>query len=279
MEFKLKGKKKGGVRKEVTELFSETANEEENSKELDDAKAAELEKLGADQADRGDFTAALLSFQQCLHLQPTNYKVLEMQAQIYLETDHVMLALKAAETALHHQPNWKDGMHTLARCQREIGEVYLSLETYDKVIQLYSQEKPNHHNTDKTCDSNNESTNLSSTDDPCTPPEILAERQEVAVLVEQLEEKKKVQLVALADSSASSDPSASSTSTRSEAEMEVRRCIYHLCHRGHALPIPRPCHHNSSSVTSEHSQASAVCSSHGNDSSRVEDLGSVSELG
>lgn len=206
MQFSLKGKNKeglkGAVASSVPIVFREAEDEYAEAVNSSEGECERLEILGVSQAEQGDYRSAIKSFKQCLSIRSNNFKVLEMIAQIYLETDQVLLALQSAEAAVECQPEWMDGLHTLARCQREIGEVLLSKNTYEKLLAMESTQ------------------------------ELLEEFAEVSALVERLENKKDEQLNLLQDA-------------QNESEQEVRRCMYHLCHRAQT-DIPRTLSDNTS---------------------------------
>lgn len=174
MQFSLKSNSKPQQTMKVTNsrnIPSVFLEAEAAIDELDSNLACEeIQALGIRQAEQGDFVSALQSFQRCLHLQPQNFKVLEMSAQLFLETDQVLHALQSAEAAVQIQPEWKEGLHTLARCQREIGELLLAKQTYEKLIKMDPQSL-----------------------------EFQDEFGEVNVLVSQLEEKRQLQLQKLKD--------------------------------------------------------------------------------
>eukprot|EP01040_Poterioochromonas_malhamensis_P020121 gene20121-23958_t len=110
--------------------------EDEQSNVLESTRLADV---GVMNAEAGNYDAAITSFRQALFLQPKNFKVLEMLAQVYLETDQLLLALQAAEAAVQENERWKEGLQTLARCQREVGEVHLAQESFEKALRLDSE--------------------------------------------------------------------------------------------------------------------------------------------
>jgi tetratricopeptide (TPR) repeat protein len=139
--------------------------EDEQSNVLESTRLADV---GVMNAEAGNYDAAITSFRQALFLQPKNFKVLEMLAQVYLETDQLLLALQAAEAAVQENERWKEGLQTLARCQREVGEVHLAQESFEKALRL----------------------------DP-ESDELREELLEAQALVSELEEKKKRQMAEL----------------------------------------------------------------------------------
>jgi tetratricopeptide (TPR) repeat protein len=160
---------------EVKIFFDENESDDEDQlyNELKSLKLSEeFQEKGAQAAELGEYQSALAYFQKSVYISQNNFKALEMQAQVYLEVDEVFLALKSAEAAVSINPNWSIGLHTLARCQREMGEVSFSFESYKLASQL---------------DPENE--------------EIKTEIAEIEILVQQLEEKKKELLAKLVASS------------------------------------------------------------------------------
>lgn len=98
---------------------------------------------GTDFAEQGQYEEALSMWQKAVHVSPQLYKVHEMKAQVYLMLEQSLLALQAAEYAVQLVSDWIPGVHTLARCQREVGELYLSEASFQRVLALNnSQENP-----------------------------------------------------------------------------------------------------------------------------------------
>jgi hypothetical protein len=65
----------------------------------------------------------------------------EMRAQCLLELDDPLLAAKEAHIAVDMSPNCALFYWTLGRCQREVGDVKLSLISYDTALELDSSSK------------------------------------------------------------------------------------------------------------------------------------------
>ena len=79
---------------------------------------------------------ALKYFQEGLLFSPQDHLLLELSAQAFLALDRPMQAVKAAEEVVHLVPNWSDGYLTLARAQRELGEVVVAEQTYQLVVEM-----------------------------------------------------------------------------------------------------------------------------------------------
>jgi tetratricopeptide (TPR) repeat protein len=88
-------------------------------------------------AENQDYSQALNYFERILYFQPANYQVHEYKAQIYLELGMFLMALKSIETSIQCNSSWYISFLTLARCQREMGELELSLDNYHKSKDLY----------------------------------------------------------------------------------------------------------------------------------------------
>lgn len=116
-------------------------------------------------AEAGKFQEALTIWQNAIGIAPADHRLHELKAQGYLAMDLVEQALQEAELAVALAPDWVDGLQCLARCQREIGEVTISLQSYKSAHALSPEDE-----------------------------EIKAEMAEVAVLVEQLEVRRQAHL-------------------------------------------------------------------------------------
>jgi tetratricopeptide (TPR) repeat protein len=90
----------------------------------------EIEKLteeGCSFAETGNFGTALKIWNT---IKPCSFIIHEMKAQAYLNIDSLISAAKEAAMAIELNPSWSCGYHTLARVQREMGELDLSIENY-----------------------------------------------------------------------------------------------------------------------------------------------------
>ena len=92
--------------------------------------AGHFKSLGCELAERGgddDMRQALLHFESGLKLDPTNHLLWELKSQVFLYFDKLLPAIEAAEEAVRLAPSWAEGFVTLARAQREFGEIELAL--------------------------------------------------------------------------------------------------------------------------------------------------------
>ena len=92
------------------------------------AEAARAE--GCALAERGSFNEALNCWARALQHHSSDHVLHELCAQAYLEVDMEWQAVKSAERAYTLAPTWAEGVVTLARCRREVGEVRGSAEMY-----------------------------------------------------------------------------------------------------------------------------------------------------
>jgi tetratricopeptide (TPR) repeat protein len=87
-------------------------------------------------AEAGRMSDALRCFQEGLRCVPTDHLLLELSAQAYLALDRPLEACKAADAAAKLAPAWADGQLTLARAQRELGEVEAAVASYRVAVSL-----------------------------------------------------------------------------------------------------------------------------------------------
>jgi tetratricopeptide (TPR) repeat protein len=99
-------------------------------------RATQCREQGCELAEAGRMPEALKCFQEGLLFSPQDHLLLELSAQAFLTLDRPMQAVKAAEEAVHLVPDWSDGYLTLARAQRELGEVTVAEQTYRRVIAM-----------------------------------------------------------------------------------------------------------------------------------------------
>lgn len=91
--------------------------------------ADDHKSLGCELAEKGDddsLRQALAHFEKGLLLAPGNHLLLDLKSQVLLHFDKFLLAIKAAEEVVKLAPTWSEGYVTLARAQREFGELELS---------------------------------------------------------------------------------------------------------------------------------------------------------
>ena len=172
----------------------------------------ELKDKGCNFAEKGEFKQALREWNNVIsksNLEDINNidverkfimsTLFELKAQVYLELDFNLKAVKEAKLAIELSPNWATAHMTLARCHREMGEVNLSMESYQNTKKII---KENHNHP---LDSDIE--------------EVLnKEMNELQVVINELEKKQQLYKKILEDSS-------------TPAELEANKCIYHLSSR------------------------------------------------
>ena len=183
-----------GENNTTTDYMDAVFTEELEDQDLQE-KAEQWSKEGSDLAEQGQLEQALSLWQKTLLICPSHYKVHEMKAQVYLLLEDALLALQSAEIAVKLAPDWIIGLHTLARCQREVGEFYLAVETYERIIELDKEQT--------------------------VSEEATVELEEVRTLVRQLEERQAVWQQKLQCAGTAED-------------QEVFRCKYHLALRAKA---------------------------------------------
>ena len=103
--------------------------------------AASCKEAGCKLAESGRMSEAVTKWQEGLLFSPRDHVLHELTAQGFLILDRNLPALRSAERAVELCPLWTEGLLTLARAQRELGELEASLETYQKVIELDSAHK------------------------------------------------------------------------------------------------------------------------------------------
>lgn len=140
MNFTLpKAKKAGAIGKDTaaSSVFAQqhdldTDHEEEGERKKE--ACLRLLDQGSQLAEAGLFEEAARMFLVAVDFDPMNSQAFEMLAQVYLEMDMTFQAVKHAERSHAIAPTWPDALHTLARCQREYGEIALSLQSYDQLL-------------------------------------------------------------------------------------------------------------------------------------------------
>lgn len=71
-----------------------------------------------------------------LNTQPRNHVLLELKAQALLSLDRYFLAIQSAEACVQLAPQWSVGHLTLARAQRQFGEIELALRSAERAKAL-----------------------------------------------------------------------------------------------------------------------------------------------
>lgn len=101
-----------------------------------DIQLLQYKNEGCDLAECGDYQGALNVWHRAIELSPEDHLIHELKAQAYLHLEMYLPALQAAQMVVELAPNWGYGFQTLARCQREMGEVCLSLQNYRTAVSL-----------------------------------------------------------------------------------------------------------------------------------------------
>lgn len=134
-------------RRPLTQALSVFRDEDHEEAEAMDTEAASQSPAvvvsaeaaradGCALAERGSFSEALNCWARALQHHPSDYLLHELCAQAYLELDMEWQAVKSAERAFALAPTWIEGVVTLARCRREVGEVRGSAEMYAVALGL-----------------------------------------------------------------------------------------------------------------------------------------------
>ena len=115
---------------------SDSTMESQIGKDHPIAIAISCREIGCILAEEGKMTRALTKWHEGLFFCPNDHLLHELTAQGFLSLNKNLLALKSALRAVEICPNWTEGLLTLARTQREIGEVEASRETYSRVLEI-----------------------------------------------------------------------------------------------------------------------------------------------
>jgi tetratricopeptide (TPR) repeat protein len=97
-------------------------------------RALSCKEMGCALADQGRMSEAITKWQEGVLFSPKDHLLHELLAQGFLSLDRNMLALRSATAAVELCPLWTEGLLTLARIQRELGELVSSSETYQRII-------------------------------------------------------------------------------------------------------------------------------------------------
>lgn len=103
-----------------------TSNESEN----------DLKDLGCVYAEQGRAGEALTCFQRAITISPSNHLLYELKAQVLLSEGCYLDAIQSCKMSIELNPDWSESHHTIARCFREFGEIYSSLNSMQKAMQL-----------------------------------------------------------------------------------------------------------------------------------------------
>jgi len=100
-----------------------------------------LKTRGEKLAEQGQLEQALSCWSAALALNPQDFEIYEMQAQVLLELKEDFKAIKAAEKCVLLAPNFVYGYLTLGRAQINLGELEMALETFKKATQFSANEE------------------------------------------------------------------------------------------------------------------------------------------
>lgn len=92
-----------------------------------------MKNKGDEFAEAGDYMTALKYWRHAIDISPDLYKIHESMAQVLLELGETFEAIKEATKAVEIAPTWGEGFITLARCQRNFGEIELCLKSFETV--------------------------------------------------------------------------------------------------------------------------------------------------
>ena len=104
--------------------------------DIDTEVVEKLQSDGCELAASGNFEGALQKWAVALNLSPRSHQLHELSAQALLALELWPVACLAAERAVALEPCWGEGHLTLARCRRELGEVDLSVASYQLACEL-----------------------------------------------------------------------------------------------------------------------------------------------
>lgn len=91
----------------------------------------------AERGEEGDMRKALNHFDEGILLQPTNHFLWDLKSQLLLYFDKCLPAIEAAEEVVRLSPSWAEGWVTLARAQREFGEIELAFDSMRRASTLH----------------------------------------------------------------------------------------------------------------------------------------------
>jgi tetratricopeptide (TPR) repeat protein len=122
---------------EVDQNDNRDKGTEQRSKFKEDSlRAIACREKGCLLAEEGKMSEAVTKWQEGLFFSPDDYLLHELTAQGFMSLDQNVLALKSALRAVEICPTWSEGLLTLARTQRELGEMEESFDTYQRVLLL-----------------------------------------------------------------------------------------------------------------------------------------------
>jgi tetratricopeptide (TPR) repeat protein len=122
-----------------TDETQESHNNADNSDKIE--LSIRYKDQGCIFAEDGDFQSALNVWHKAVLLTPDNHLIRELKAQAYLHLELYMQALQEAQLVVKLAPDWAQGFQTLGRCQREMGEICLSLQNYKIAASLATEDE------------------------------------------------------------------------------------------------------------------------------------------
>jgi tetratricopeptide (TPR) repeat protein len=112
-------------------------DEDESRDQISCDEASKYKDLANEVAMMGNYEEALRLLLLGSYLDPCNYFIQDLLAQVYLNLGKWIDAVKSSERAVSIAPTWIEGYLTLARCRRELGEVSLACESYLVYLKSY----------------------------------------------------------------------------------------------------------------------------------------------
>jgi tetratricopeptide (TPR) repeat protein len=124
---------------EQNDETKEIHNNASNSEKIE--LSVRYKDQGCTFAEDGDFQSALNIWHKAALLTPDNHLIRDLKAQAYLHLELYMQALQEAQLVVKLAPDWAQGFQTLGRCQREMGEICLSLQNYKIAASLATEDE------------------------------------------------------------------------------------------------------------------------------------------
>lgn len=95
-----------------------------------------MKQEGSLLAEGGNYRQAISRWRESLSLNADQPEIYEMKAQVLMELGNDFQAVQAAESALHLVSTWWEAHRTLARAQRNLGEIRMALNSYIRAWHL-----------------------------------------------------------------------------------------------------------------------------------------------
>ncbi|XP_064477544.1 tetratricopeptide repeat protein 33-like [Ornithodoros turicata] len=99
-------------------------------------KGERLREEGVTLAESERYWQAIKKFNEALELTPTDAKLWDMKAQALMLLREDFEAVKAAETAVKHDPTWWAAHQTLGRSRLALGEISMALRSFSTAVHL-----------------------------------------------------------------------------------------------------------------------------------------------